>query len=520
MEGTQINPKEAAEKNWLLDMYDGTEWQVAQFFQSNATMHYSFLTDGNWKTNEVEETLEIAPVFTHTRVRYQVAKATVHRLIYAVFSQKDYFHSLSMYELQELTPLDLYQTINSCLPLYLKVTVLEAEKSSMMPSLHSKIEICEELLLWAIPNLPIEHCKGTLNWLWPGVIEIAKLVFSVAGQFDQIVREKGGKIGKLLTDKALEVDKISFRYGDLSEFFLLFATHFAASESEDVVSEVISFALSLSARSYKDEEESIQESLSSLLSLIMSSSYLTHFLQPWGAFLTAVNWTKIPGPLINTISKGLKSSAELANHISESGLLRKTLEMMNIADSKAMLALIKENPGPFYSTYFLELPAESVTLCSLRDEYILGSIENRMWEELQRMISVGIKSSLFGQDPGRQSLLLTLALGRSMPVPLLLAFFDCTEITDLSVLLLISSRYIELDQTYLLSRVVSRQVILTMLNSDRVTSSEVFHNPDVQFLLRIVLFRDRFVLLWLHAKLKWTHRIPLGLLRSVIVGYL
>lgn len=518
MEGTQISPKEAAEKNWFLDVYDGAEWQLADF-GSHSAMKYTIL-NGKWDTKELGEALEIAPVFTHTPVKYLKAEEIFPNRSFRMLSQKDYFGSLSVCKLQELTPLDLYQTINSSLPLFLKVTLLEAEKSNIAPDLHNKIEIWEELLLWVIPSLPREYCKGALKCLWPGVLEIVKLVFSVVSQFDQIVREKGDKIGKLLTNKVLEVDITSFRYGDLSEFFLIFATYIAASQSEDVTSEVISFALSLSSNSDKDEEESIQESLSCLLSLLESTPCFSHFLQPWGSFLTSVNWTKIPVPLINTISKGLKSSPEVANHISERGLLRKALEMMDAADSKAMLALIKENPGPFYSTYFLELPPEAVASCSLRDEYILGSIENRMWEEVQRMISAGIKSSLFGQDPGRQSLLLTLALGRSMPVPLLFSFFDYTEITDLSVLLLISSRYIEIDQTYLLSRVVSRQVILTMLNNDRVTSSEAFHNPDVQFLLRIVLFRDRFALLWLHAKLKWTHRIPLGVLRSVIVGYL
>jgi len=517
MAKTLISPKEASEKGWLVEVYSGVDWQLGLFYLSNAAINYWVLTNGRWETKGVTDNLEIVPVFTHTRMRYQEAKAVLARLAFTVFDSCEQLNSLTVGKLQESPALDHYQTLNSAVPLLLQLAVLEGERSNLMAALQGTIENVEELLLLAIPNLPIKCCKGTLDWTWPGVVEALRLVLSVVGKYDSNVREKGETLGKLITRKVLEVDKSAFRYGDLSEYFLLFGTYLSASQREEI-GPVLSLALSLSPNSYFEEEKSIQESLCSLFSLL--DSEFSHFLVPWGRLFAAVNWTKWPNPLINTLSTALKHSAELGSCLYESGIVSNLLEIVDFADTKALLGLIKDNPSPIYSTFFASLPPEEGNLCSIRDEYILRSIENHMWAEVHTMVSSGLLSSKYGLEAGRQSLLLTLAVGRSMPVSLLLAFFDSREITDLGVFLLISSRYTALDQAYLLSRFISRQDVLPLLAKDEVTQSSLFHNQNVQTMLRNVLFRDRFSLLWLHSKAHWTHRIPLGLLRSVVVSYL
>lgn len=156
----------------------------------------------------------------------------------------------------------------------------------------------------------------------------------------------------------------------------------------------------------------------------------------------------------------------------------------------------------------------------LRAENLFNVLEKKQWETIRGQVERGVKASVYSEDLQAQSFLQTMALGRSMPYQLFLDFFDRPALNNFAVFQMISTRYPEVEQTKLLKHLASRQTVLELLNIEPLLTSEAFRLPDVQLLLRTVLYHDRYYLLWCYPKISSTSRLPLGIVRSLALEYI
>lgn len=153
-------------------------------------------------------------------------------------------------------------------------------------------------------------------------------------------------------------------------------------------------------------------------------------------------------------------------------------------------------------------------------EYLLEVLDKRQWETIRGLVERGVKASVCGDEVQVQSYLQTLALGRSMPYQLVLDFFDCPGLNNFTVFQMISTRYPAVEQTKLLMHLASRRAVLELLRKEELLATATFHIPDVQLLLRTVLYHDRYYLLWCYSKISSASRLPLGIVRSIALEYI
>ena len=147
-------------------------------------------------------------------------------------------------------------------------------------------------------------------------------------------------------------------------------------------------------------------------------------------------------------------------------------------------------------------------------------LEKRQWDHIRGLVERGLRASAYSEDVRAQSFLQTMALGRSMPYQLFLDFFDRPTFTDFVPFQMIAIRYPEVEQIKLLQGFASRRTVLALLDNEELRTHTAFHLPDVQSLLRTVLYHDRYHLLWCYLKTTWTSRLPLGLIRAVALEYI
>lgn len=161
--------------------------------------------------------------------------------------------------------------------------------------------------------------------------------------------------------------------------------------------------------------------------------------------------------------------------------------------------------------------ATEQTGSELRVETLIETLNLKRWEKIRELLENGVKASACGGDA--QHFLLTLALGRSMPWQLFIDFFDQPTIQDFIPFQMIATRYTEVERIRILSHIASRPAILGLLDREDLLVSTAFRLPDVQDLLRIVLYQERLYLLWLRPKVAWLSRVPTGVLRSLTLDY-
>lgn len=154
-----------------------------------------------------------------------------------------------------------------------------------------------------------------------------------------------------------------------------------------------------------------------------------------------------------------------------------------------------------------------------KEEDLTELLEKRQWETIRTLVEKGVKASAYSEDVHTQNFLQTLALGRSMPYQLFLDFFDRPSLSNFILLQMLSTRYPQTEQTKILMHIASRPAVLELLNQQALLTSTAFRLPDVQLLLRTVLYHDRLHLLWCYPKTVWTSRLPLGVMRSLVLEY-
>lgn len=160
-----------------------------------------------------------------------------------------------------------------------------------------------------------------------------------------------------------------------------------------------------------------------------------------------------------------------------------------------------------------------VDTAETKEEDLFEMLEKKQWETIRGLVESGVKASMYGEDVRKQNFFQTMALGRSMPYQLFLDFFDRPSLSNFILLQMLCTRYPQTEQTKILMHVASRPAVLELLNNQELLTTTAFRLPDVQLLLRAVLYHDRLHLLWCYPKTVWTSRLPLGVMRSLVLEY-